>query len=235
MEKLTLKVLGFMLAVILFTSDSGNCRSLSFGVRSGVNFSLFTGKDSGHEFKFAGSADPDPLIRYAGGAYVNIALNEKYSLQPEVIYSQVGARWSGEAKGEALINGQNHATELKEKKTHRIDYLQIPVLLKQKVSPDSYAYAGPLVGITLSAESSYEMEYTYTIDGEIDSEYSDSYVQDISGSIKSPDLGFVAGGSLEFGHLVLDGRFIHSLVSVEDSVFGSRKNFALSLTAGLKF
>ncbi|GEM_PF-1092551 len=210
-------------------------RRVSFGVRGGVNFSIFSGEDAEHEFSYpkdeSGIIDPQketprPSVRYIGGAYINIPLSSMFSLQPELLYSQKGSRWKMSHDSEVL--------KWNDEEVYDIDYLEIPVLFKQKVSEDGYAYAGPLFGFVLNAESRRNWEIKYSIDGE---EIVDegSTTEDRTDELREMDFGLAAGGCYEFGMLVLDGRFTYSLLSIEDSIFDEVRNFALSVSAGMRF
>ena len=233
MKKLLFLICLGMLFLPDLAESSQISPGVSFGFRSGINFSIFTGEDSEYtlDLDFADIASAKPLIRYTGALYLNIPLSEIYSLQPELIYSQKGARWS--ESGDTQINNQQW--EWKMSLVYELDYLEVPLLLKQKVSDHGYGYFGPQMGIILRGQSCYKWELTHKIDGNLESEEEYSRRKDIKKNMNQLDFALAAGGSLEFKHLVFDGRFTYSLVSIKDSRFDDVRNSVLAVTAGLKF
>ncbi|MFI5123999.1 MAG: porin family protein [Chitinophagales bacterium] len=134
MKKLYLLLLaGFSLAA----ADA----QIQFGVKAGANFATLTGSDaSGAKMK----------VGFQGGALVAIPLFNEFSLQPELMYSGEGAKYS--ANG---VSG-----------TLNSNYLNVPVLFKYNNASGFFAETGPQIGFLLSAKSkidgqSYDAKSSY--------------------------------------------------------------------------
>ena len=106
---------------------------IKFGIKAGANFSKYSGKDA----KFEG-VSPQFKVGFAGGALVNIGLNEMFSVQPEVLYSMEGTQYK--ESGEKLI--------------FKNDYINVPVLLQYNHESGFYAETGPQIGFLASAKIS---------------------------------------------------------------------------------
>lgn len=101
----------------------------SFLVKGGLNTAFFSGSDA---------RGTDPRLGAVAGAGVRLGLTPALSAQVEALYSQEGAV---EADGSG---------------TFKLDYLDIPVLVRYGVPVGRFAeaglYAGPQIGIPLRAE-----------------------------------------------------------------------------------
>ena len=123
-----------IIAVILFcfkvtaqdnsTSDNG----IKFGIKAGVNFATLTGDTEGLESRTS----------FHVGALVEIPVSEKFSVQPELLYSGQGAK------------DDSSDDELK------LDYLNIPIIAKFYVAEGFSLEAGPQIGFLLSAKEEFD-------------------------------------------------------------------------------
>jgi len=96
-----------------------------FGLKAGGNLSSFTGSDSKSKIGF-----------YAG-AFVNVPLSEAFSIQPEVVYSQQGAK----AKDQYYF-GAIAVTDMKQ----TLGYINVPVMVQYNATPKFYLEVGPEFG-----------------------------------------------------------------------------------------
>jgi Outer membrane protein beta-barrel domain len=113
-----------------------------FGLKTGVNITNLKGDDAeGYE----------ALARFYGGAFVQLNLNRELSFQPEVLYSAQGGKYEAGATTYRL----------------RLNYLNIPLLIKYTSSSGFFGATGPQVGfligskvktgdITVDAEDTFE-------------------------------------------------------------------------------
>lgn len=90
------------LATLVFTAQS-YAQDVKFGAKAGLNISNFSG----------GDADRNSLLSFHVGAVSEIPLSEKFSLQPELIYSRQGS----EAQNPESVK-------------IKLDYLSIPIIAK---------------------------------------------------------------------------------------------------------
>ena len=116
-----------LIACIALFGFNVNAQGVSFGAKAGVNFASLTGDDVD---------DLDGRTSFHIGAVAEISISEKFSVQPELIYSAQGAKESFEGEDFEL----------------NVDYLNIPVLAKYYVAKGFSLEAGPQVGLLLSAK-----------------------------------------------------------------------------------
>ena len=108
---------------------------IKFGAKAGVNFSDITGEkvDS-----FEGRTS------FHFGAVAEIEISEKFSFQPELIYSSQGSEYSEDFEGEKFEG------------TVKVDYLNIPLMGKYYIMEGLSIEAGPQIGFLLSAKDDYD-------------------------------------------------------------------------------
>ncbi|MGA2533804.1 MAG: porin family protein [Candidatus Aminicenantales bacterium] len=153
-------VILFAAAVLPQTAAAG------VGVKGGYAWS---------NLRFAGGTDlptTTDIKNLVGGVYFSIGLG-LFSIQPEVLYVRQGGRM------EALPDWDEY----------RLDYIQVPVLLKIHVIPGPISpmiYGGPYGAYRLSAKG------VSFFDGELEP------AVDIKNRIKSTDYGLVFGGGIDF-------------------------------------
>jgi Outer membrane protein beta-barrel domain len=102
---------------------------IGFGVKAGANFSSITGSDA---------QGFSSLIGFNGGVLVRIHLNDRWSIQPEALYSGQGAKFSDSTGSANLHNA----------------YLNIPIMLCYSLPLGLSFQAGPQFGLLLSANES---------------------------------------------------------------------------------
>ena len=116
------KLLIIALSVISLNSVQAQTR---IGIKAGANFATFEGNDV---------EDAKMRTSINAGLFANIPFSEMLSVQPEVLYSGQGAKYS--------VLG----TEI----TAKLDYINIPVMLQFNAS-GFYAEIGPQLGILMSS------------------------------------------------------------------------------------
>lgn len=103
-----------------------------FGAKAGMNISSIS--DEGFD-------DTKSKIGYYAGVFINAPLSETISLQPEVLYNNLGA----ETKGSVL--GNTYSSKI------NLNYITVPVMFQYKATPQFYLEAGPEFGFLVSADS----------------------------------------------------------------------------------
>lgn len=107
-----------------------------FGVKGGINFSNFSG-DGINSYN-----DPDGRTSFNLGLLAEIPLSERFSIQPEVLYSGQGYD----------IADRNDADDIE----YQLDYINVPVLAKFYVVEGLSLEAGPQVGFLVNTEIDYD-------------------------------------------------------------------------------
>ena len=121
----------FTVIIILGISMMINAQDVKFGLKGGVNFASFSGKDV---------ENVDSKTAFHVGVLAEIPLLDKFSLQPELLYSVQG------------IKENDDNAEFK------LNYLQLPLMGKYYVTDEFSLEAGPQVGFLLSAKAKVEGE-----------------------------------------------------------------------------
>lgn len=115
-------------AIAIMTIGLANAQETKFGVKAGLNLATLSG---GSDLAMRPSF-------YVGGL-VEIKVNEKFSVQPEVVYSSQGTKYKGDS---------DFSTQL--------DYINIPVMAKFLVAKGFSIEAGPQIGFLVSAKDTYK-------------------------------------------------------------------------------
>lgn len=116
---------------------------ITWGVHAGINIANITDKDPGQ------NTSSSSKVGFTGGIDVQLPVASSFTIQPELNFSQLGA------KQDMDVSGTTVTTKLHE------NYLTLPVLLKYKVAATGLGiYVGPQIGYLLSAKGSGESSGT---------------------------------------------------------------------------
>lgn len=119
--KNVMRIFAVMIVGLCFAA-SAQAQGIEIGAKGGLNVSNVGGDDVSNN---------NALIRMHLGGYVDIAITDKFSFQPELVYSQQGANFEvGPLE-----------TDLE------VHYINIPVMAKYSVVEMFYLEAGPQLGI----------------------------------------------------------------------------------------
>jgi opacity protein-like surface antigen len=198
----------------------------SIGIKAGINFSNAYGTPEGWDESI------DWKSGITGGAFLNYAFNDNFSIQPELLYTQKGF-------GSALLD----ETDIIEVDlTVSLDYFELPVLAKYSFSPGKsfrpVLFAGPSFAYCSGSELSVS---SWIFSADID----------FSSMTHTTDFGLVLGGGFDYalsnGTLVLDARFTWGFTNVilsgDFEIDGSTetideddfKNYGISFMLGYVF
>ena len=120
-----LLITAIMLFAVVWTHQA---QELHFGIKGGLNFATIGGDDTD---------GLDMRTSFHLGALMEIKLNEKFSIQPEALYSGQGT--SGKEDGLDI--------ELK------LDYINIPIMAKYYFTESFNIEAGPQFGFMVSSKA----------------------------------------------------------------------------------
>lgn len=124
----------FLCATVAAQTDK-----VKIGVKAGLNISSLTSDEN--------ELDSSDKTGFTAGIMAEIPLTKNFSIQPEVLYSQQGMKFSY-----SDVDVQNSHY----KSTIGLNYLNIPVMLKYYVVKGLSVQAGPQVGILLKANNKYQ-------------------------------------------------------------------------------
>jgi len=207
-----------------------------FGASVGLNFAKFNGGDDfakslamsmNYNEGFSGfHFDSKSRTGFAIGIFYNYPLKKSLSIQPEISYSQKGAKFKGDGYFEYY--GDSYAVKVEN--IMRLNYLDITLMAKYHLSEGEtrpYLSGGLGVGNILSSE----MEVTTTVEGESSNE-----TQSMDDWIKTTDVHFDIEGGLDFSSKVtLNLRYSLGLSNITKEDQEDLKNGVISLCMGLHF
>ncbi len=115
-------------AVAIFAFGFANAQETKFGVKAGINFSNFGGDIE----------NTDGKIGALVGGFAEIKLSDKFAVQPELMFSMMGAK-----SDDVTLN---------------LNYIAIPVMAKFFATEQFSIEAGPQVGFLMSAKAKADGE-----------------------------------------------------------------------------
>ena len=101
-----------------------NAQDIEFGIKGGLNFASISG-DNTNDF--------EPVTGFNFGVFAEIPISEKFSFQPELLYSGQGYSFNDN--------------------TIALNYLNMPIMGKYYVTKGLSIEAGPQIGFLLSAKN----------------------------------------------------------------------------------
>ncbi|MCT4121073.1 porin family protein [Elizabethkingia anophelis] len=116
--------LSIVLGTMAFAQSTAGPR---FGIKAGGNLSDLTNLDR-----------EKSKIGFYAGVFMNAPISSEFSIQPEVVYSQQGAKFKD----------FGNVTDLKK----NLGYINVPVMVQYNATPDFYLEAGPEFGFLVDAQ-----------------------------------------------------------------------------------
>lgn len=133
------------LAAVLFIATSATIQAqlLQVGVKAGVNFASQTG-DAFPEQNF----DKEGITSFHAGLVAELKLLERFSVQPELLYSTQGATY------------KNAIDEYK----NELGYISIPVMAKFYLTDSFSLEVGPQASFLVSEKNDFDVEDAETFE-----------------------------------------------------------------------
>lgn len=136
-----------ILAAVMFIATSATIQAqlVQFGVKAGVNFASQTGDAFPTQ-----NIDKEGITSYHAGLVAEIKLLEKFSIQPELLYSTQGATYKFADAQEDFKN--------------KLAYLSIPVMAKIYMTKSLSLEVGPQASFLLSQKNDVRFDDAKTFD-----------------------------------------------------------------------
>jgi hypothetical protein len=226
-----MKKLILMAAVAVFGFTNLNAQNVSFGAKVGMNISTIGGDFGNYYDYYEGDASDNVKSRvgFHVGGLAEIMINDKFGIQPELLYSSQGYK-----------TDYNYGSESEESNVN-LSYINMPVMAKFFPIENLSVEAGPQIGFLVSAKN----DYTYT-DSDYP-EYNESGDVDVKDYFNGIDfsMNIGVGYKLDMG-VFFQARYCFGLTAVDDegryndeSYYDyysfSRKNRVFQLSAGYMF
>ena len=180
-------------------------QGLAYGAKGGVTLATVS-EDSDVESEWG------YRVGLAAGGYVALPLGSRLAIQAEGLFNQKGAR----ADVDDLVT------------TLKLDYIEVPVLLKYAVTRGGarsiHIFGGPSIAFKVRSRATASFGDT-TIDTDEDE------------NIENLDFGVAAGAGVDFGKWSIDGRYTFGLSSLvkSDADEAELRSRAISVLVGVRF
>lgn len=125
--------------LLLCATVTAQTEKIKIGIKAGLNISSLTFDES--------ELESSQKTGFTAGVMAEIPLAKNFAIQPELLYSQQGMKFS---YSDAEVSNSHY------KSTVTLNYLNIPVMLKYYVAKGFSVQAGPQIGILLKANNNYQ-------------------------------------------------------------------------------
>ncbi|MGG5207581.1 porin family protein [Chryseobacterium sp. MIQD13] len=178
---------------------------IRFGIKAGGNSSYFS------EQKLSLN---NQKIGFHAGVLVNIPLSQKFSLQPEVLYNQLGAK-SVISSTDVTTGDTNIKTKSDYKTT--MNYISVPLMVQMRPTEKFYIEAGPEFSYFINGKNSGNSTISTTTGG-VTTTQSVSNSEDINkDTVNKFNLGLGLGLGYDITQNIgINARYINSLTDMRN-------------------
>jgi hypothetical protein len=171
------KLVSLAVALMVFSTAHSQ---FHLGIKGGANINKLAGVSFADEFSFG----------YHLGGFAEIGLGKKWSIQPEVLFSEFKQDTSAQFDQiyQDLLSS--------ERSNIKLNYLQIPVLLNYKASNFLSLQAGPQFGILM--------------------DQNENLLENGKNAFKKGDFSLLGGLELRFSSIRVYGRYALGLYNIND-------------------
>jgi hypothetical protein len=175
-----MKKAGFLfLSVLFFFVSQIKAQSLHIGIKAGANLAEIMGR----------SFDGGFQAGFSAGGFIELKIDKKWTIQPELLFTQTRATTSGEFP--YASNPQFDGIPFR---NVSLNYINIPVLASYKLLPMLSIQAGPSLGILLNT--------------------SQNLMTNNADAFKTTDLLAVAGAQVNLGKWRFGARYSYGLANI---------------------
>ena len=201
--------LTILIVFVFGLANAQTKKESSYGVKGGLNIATWIGN--------VGNVSSKIGINF--GIFTAIKISNRFSIQPELIYSSQGIKFNSIT---VKIGGVDYSAEGK----INLSYLDLPIMAKYYVFEKISLDFGPQLGFLTTAKTEG------TLNG-------NSLSQDIKDNFKALDFGLNLGTEYVFSKNISAGvRYNFGLINIAKTQQGENskaRNSILSLSLGYKF
>lgn len=211
-----------VMASLLGALFSANAQEVVFGAKAGLNLATLSGDVPEAGYKAGANL----------GFIAEIKVSEKFSVQPELLYSMQGS--SFKMNDFFYDEESDMGFDAKVDGLIKLGYINIPVLAKYYVTPKFSVLAGPQLGVLLSSK----MKIDFTADAGF-GQVSGSEEIDMKEETQKIDFGANLGFAYDFTEKVFAQlSYYNGFTNVTKTTEGDdsvMKNNVIQLAVGFKF
>lgn len=190
----------FLLAIITLFNLSAKAQKINYGLTLGANISKIKGTGIQNNY----------TAGWFAGGFARIPLQDKWDLQPELIYNTVNSNSNSEFIDAYNINGNPNASS-----QIKLNYISLPVLIDYKVSKLFTIDAGP--------------QYSFLV---YDNE--NLLLGSKANAFKDSDLGIVGGVQLNLNNVRFFASYVWGLTNT-NNIDNRYKWYSRQAQLGLAF
>ena len=124
----------FLVVAFFLMLGIAQAQDFNFGVKGGINVASIGGNS------YVGLGGFGSKVAFHLGGVAEVPISEKFSIQPELLYSSQGSKWNYNSSDGNL----------------KLDYINLPILGKYHIIKGLSAEAGPVVGYLISTNEEAE-------------------------------------------------------------------------------
>ncbi|WP_169744676.1 porin family protein [Siansivirga zeaxanthinifaciens] len=164
-----MKTIKIIFLFVFLVAQISNSQELQFGAKAGLNLTTISGDET---------EELEGKVSFHLGGYAELNISEKFTLQPEVLYSRQGTKES--------YDDDSFSSDY----VYTFDYLNMPVMFKYYILESFSIELGSQIGVLISSKAEYQ-----------ESEYNNSYTEDLKKFINAIDYG----ANIGFGYKLANG------------------------------
>lgn len=131
-----------LFAAVVFAFSFANAQNIKYGAKVGLNLSKF---DDNSDYY----GDFTMKTGFQLGGLVEIKISDKFSIQPELLYSAQGVKYKYSYK---VFDTNPLGSIVDVEKNQKFEYLNIPLMVKYYVADGFSLEAGPQIGFLMSSK-----------------------------------------------------------------------------------
>jgi hypothetical protein len=190
LKTLTMKKI-YLLTFMVMAGFAVQAQNTDFGLKGGINLATWSNNGSGAAYQ--------NRLGFNGGLFARVPVTPQLSVQPEVVYSSQGTKYT--------VGNQEHDLKL--------NYVNIPVMLQANVGGGLYAEAGPQIGFLVGTADKV---------GDVETDYFTT--QDFKKTDVAVGFGLGYSGLSGFG---VDARYNLGLTNINNVGTNKIKNNVLQI------
>lgn len=207
---------GLVLAFGMAALPAAAQTPISAGPMGGVSIFTFSGSDASEFGDLGADVSKSNRVGFLVGAFAEFEIGDVLSLEPQLLWVQKGAKYNVD------VTGASGSATIK------LDYVQIPVLLKAEYRQEGKdlapsVFAGPAVGFKTSCSVNIEA------DGASGSQDCDS------DAVNGTEWSVIFGLGLDYKRIVFQARYDLGLSGVPQDSDVDVKNGGWAFTLGYAF